>query len=663
ITTVPIAVMENRGILWATLARALAACLCILTIRQASAGEPIGACCTPPNFERGETCLDTTEQACLSILDDDGNPAVWHDDLLCDDPGFFCIQWVCRVAEEDCANTHDSPGCSDQECCANVCDVDPFCCGVTWDQFCLALRNTPLPGCWAASPVTNTCDNRTVVSFDEGTCLDRTRADCTGNQECLDGVCDTPFRLVSTDSQQAPYRAFCCLEPGQLGATRYIRFQPTAESVRITAVPHTEDDAEAMAILQVHLGDSGTNECDDDFTLQCNTGEIGQPAELNLHGLEVGRDYYLQYAQRNTARPSLFRMYFEYPSPLPPVQSPPNDTPEGAFIELQPRQLIEFDTTQATYNCPRENCLTSPISPFVESVEADLFYYYIQPAFQGTRIQICTDTETAVVAYLTQIFNDTPLSRIKCSLIEADDCSTNFELPAASNVDQLLTIRVGGIRGSRPIGTITVEEVYEDCQLNGTPDAEDIQSGKSEDIDNNGVPDECEACILFSDPPHEAVDARQPSEPAGTMTAGWRSVDLSTLESCPALAGVSPSSFITESTNATAPPVVGIFAFFDTVILSLAEAIPPGSWTTITLTDGPASVRLGFLPGDTNGDRTSDGNDIRQLIDWLDGPAPPTPEKYDMNRNGQLEPEDLLRLIDLLNGADAYESWFSRELP
>jgi len=42
---------------------------------------------------------------------------------------------VCGAAG-DCLAEHGTPGCSDAGCCTTVCEIDPFCCDVEWDEFC-----------------------------------------------------------------------------------------------------------------------------------------------------------------------------------------------------------------------------------------------------------------------------------------------------------------------------------------------------------------------------------------------------------------------------------------------------------------------------------------------------------------------------------------------
>ncbi|HMN96835.1 MAG TPA: hypothetical protein PKC43_10265 [Phycisphaerales bacterium] len=55
---------------------------------------------------------------------------------------------VCERAEHDCITT-GGPGCTDVDCCEQVCAIDPFCCDTAWDGICVtqALQVCKLPGC------------------------------------------------------------------------------------------------------------------------------------------------------------------------------------------------------------------------------------------------------------------------------------------------------------------------------------------------------------------------------------------------------------------------------------------------------------------------------------------------------------------------------------
>ena len=46
---------------------------------------------------------------------------------------------ACSTGAGDCATAHADPGCSDRDCCAEVCPRDQFCCITEWDAGCAAL--------------------------------------------------------------------------------------------------------------------------------------------------------------------------------------------------------------------------------------------------------------------------------------------------------------------------------------------------------------------------------------------------------------------------------------------------------------------------------------------------------------------------------------------
>lgn len=50
---------------------------------------------------------------------------------------------ACDTSTESCFQVHASPGCNNDNCCAEVCPRDPFCCSSEWDEACveLAIRN------------------------------------------------------------------------------------------------------------------------------------------------------------------------------------------------------------------------------------------------------------------------------------------------------------------------------------------------------------------------------------------------------------------------------------------------------------------------------------------------------------------------------------------
>jgi cysteine-rich repeat protein len=95
---------------------------------------------------------------------------------------------TCANGVGSCTTGHadDEPGCETASCCERVCDVDTFCCDVTWDAFCASqaegfCSTTGFPSCNAEA---GGCD------------VDQTSPGCN-NAECCNAVCETdPFCCI-----------------------------------------------------------------------------------------------------------------------------------------------------------------------------------------------------------------------------------------------------------------------------------------------------------------------------------------------------------------------------------------------------------------------------------------------------------------------------------
>lgn len=168
--------------------------------------------------------------------------------------------------------------------------------------------------------------------------------------------------------------------------------------------------------------------------------------------------------------------------------------------------------------------------------------------------------------------------------------------------------------------------------------------------------------IVASEPPNGAIDARIPSDPAATMGFGWNTVQISLNgEVC----GATPSDFTVIEENG-APPAPGVM---DVVQLTpssyelvLTDMLEPGAWTTVTHVPSGSSTRIGFLPGDVNGNKASNVADVAALVAILDG-ASNTEWSSDIDRSGSVTAADLITLVDVLNGAQAYIDWDGFKLP
>ncbi|MCH8253021.1 MAG: hypothetical protein IID36_11265 [Planctomycetes bacterium] len=195
-----------------------------------------------------------------------------------------------------------------------------------------------------------------------------------------------------------------------------------------------------------------------------------------------------------------------------------------------------------------------------------------------------------------------------------------------------------------------------DCNDNNVADFLDILNGDSDDDNDNGIPDECESLsIVSSDPPNGAIDARQTSNPDGSAPDGWDSIDIAFSGDT---ADLTVADFTVTVSDGTAPVIVDLISDGDTVTLVFDSVIPVGAWTSIGHTASSTSTAMAYLPADVNGDCFSSANDVLTLIDALNGAIDPLEEwSSDIDRSGATNPADVLRTLDLLNGAQVYDEW------
>ena len=167
--------------------------------------------------------------------------------------------------------------------------------------------------------------------------------------------------------------------------------------------------------------------------------------------------------------------------------------------------------------------------------------------------------------------------------------------------------------------------------------------------------------VMGSDPPADAIDARQPGSPDGTRIDGW---DRVTLLFSRDGSGLTPADFaIEQSAPGRVPQVERIIVNGSRVVVELDAVVTVGSWTRITHIASGTGVRLGHLPGDVNGSRRVTAADILALLDDMDSALDLPIRRTDMDRNGRVDTDDVLRLLDLINGWDGYPAFLNRSLP
>ena len=68
------------------------------------------------------------------------------DDVCVDSVAAVCgLFEACIDARGTCFAEHDAPACNDQDCCNDVCAIDPICCSDTWDDVCIELAGSCQP--------------------------------------------------------------------------------------------------------------------------------------------------------------------------------------------------------------------------------------------------------------------------------------------------------------------------------------------------------------------------------------------------------------------------------------------------------------------------------------------------------------------------------------
>jgi subtilisin family serine protease len=184
------------------------------------------------------------------------------------------------------------------------------------------------------------------------------------------------------------------------------------------------------------------------------------------------------------------------------------------------------------------------------------------------------------------------------------------------------------------------------------------------------------AAILIADswpqmlegvPPSGSIDARRP-HPVDDRFApeGWQQTEVIFRGDTTQLIETDFEVMVSSGPGGAASNVLAIASTDeeDRVRLELEDIIPLGRWTTITHLPSGTSVRIGFLPGDVNGDAATDMSDLEALIDAAEGRGPERPLwSVDMDRSGKLTPADVIELIDMFNGAGDYDPHFGNRIP
>ncbi|MHC5110925.1 MAG: hypothetical protein ACYTHJ_13730 [Planctomycetota bacterium] len=662
----------------------------------------MSGCCTPPNSPFGETCVDMFEEDCIVMQDTDGNPAIWNIGTQCetdttglwtcnnglpcdpangdnDCPGlqicsppdvFECTRWLCRFAEGDCAVPHGDVGCNVPSCCDHICDQDGWCCEVEWDQACVDRVNDPEFGCifecFDPCGCHDTCDCAREVDVSVGICAggDNTCDWQNGNDDCPGlEVCNRPSVKINTEpATLEDGETFCCAEipggnPGS--GSVWVKFVPASTAMKISVDDGGGPGDAIDSVMQVWKSTAPDGSCESAIPIACDddSGD-GNQAELTLYGLDQSATYYIQLAGKGTNE-GQYKIDFDWPVGGESF-APVNDKCDAATV-VAAAGTYPYDLFAATYDCPWETCLPSsdPTDPTV--MDRDVWFSYFAIGTGVVTVSTCGSDDTSIVVYSTGTCPPEPIDRIACNNDGPEGCSPGSQTNFTAEGGQLYLVRVGGNEGSQHSGMVTFSDITVDCQPNAIPDHEDISSGNSYDLNTNAIPDECEDCNLALYPSDTIIDARQPSSLDGTTLYGWSTWQLGNAADCEAIGFAAPDQFAVSSLTGPAPTVDSV-DLNDPVTVILSEPISTGAWTEFYYDVYEESICVGYLPGDVNANRLTNGFDIRTLIDVLEGNQTLGIHSTDIDRNDVTEVDDILRLVDLLNGADEFAPWYAETL-
>jgi hypothetical protein len=167
---------------------------CVLEARRTcigGCGLPVSGNCfavhNQPGCNRGDCCnavcaAEEFEYCCQVSWDQD---CVDRASKLCKDE----IPECGRIGLPGCNLPHNSPSCSDEDCCSAICDIDPFCCENEWDASCVE-RIYGTAGCERYQAE---CGGRCA-----GTCCEAHLGPWCNDEACCDAICLIDIFCCST---------------------------------------------------------------------------------------------------------------------------------------------------------------------------------------------------------------------------------------------------------------------------------------------------------------------------------------------------------------------------------------------------------------------------------------------------------------------------------
>jgi len=150
--------------------------------------------------------------------------------------------------------------------------------------------------------------------------------------------------------------------------------------------------------------------------------------------------------------------------------------------------------------------------------------------------------------------------------------------------------------------------------------------------------------IVETSPRNGAIDPRIFNAMPSTDPLGWRTFDL---KFDAATVELSRDDFQLSDGSADPPGITDLVIDGPAVTLTLDRPIRVGAWTTLTYKPSGFATKAAALPGDVNGDGTSDSRDVLVLLEALNG-KDQAGDGADVTGDGKASVLDSFCLIDLL---------------
>ena len=353
-------------------------------------------------------CLD--EACCNAVCEVDPGCCLIEWDEICVAIGKdVCGVDVCGPGNGDCFSENGTPGCEIEECCEDVCAIDPGCCGGDWDDCCVG----------AAAIICGLCAPEDAPIND----------DCVNAIEAFDGV--TPFDTACASPDGPIHKGTPCSQLGWEDLGLDVWFTYIATSTGPLSV-NTCGQADFTTELAVY--DGCVCPFTDEDLIGCSSGAetclagganvIFDAVEGNCYTIRVGGFCVL-------AGPGSITIE----APQEP-KAPPNDECADAITVLADQPLAFNNTLATTDGFPSVAC------NFLNQaqIELDIWYDFTPDVSATYEVSLCETFFDTKLAVYQGCACPTPVEPIACN---DDFCDAQSRVSFDAFVGQCYKIRVG----------------------------------------------------------------------------------------------------------------------------------------------------------------------------------------------------------------------------